>query len=208
MINNLSTREKILISVFIFILLVSVFFHFYGLPVYWRYVSSGEELRELINERQKKLAGEEITRLELVQLGKAGDSWNTLRKNYTTGIDSGEFLVYIGMLAGIKISINQIGSYPCHRQYGIVIQPYSLEISGDYTNIIELLKKLEEGNYCVNVKKINFHLPEGYAAAGVENINAAGEIISGSGDILKAPGIAGDNVLAGIDLEVYFLPDD
>lgn len=211
MINNLGSREKILLSAFVILLLVSGFFHFFALPAYWRYVDSGEELRELINEQQKKQAGEERTQREIAQLNSAGANWETLRKEYKTGVDRGELVVYLGALAGGKIKITEIKAYPAVQKKGIIIQPYSLILSGGCEDIIEALKELEQGIYCVDVMNIKFELPEGDTAAGVENINAAGENISihGAGEISRArAGIAGSSILAGVTLDVYFLPDE
>ncbi len=210
MINNLSSREKILLSAFIIVLLVSGFFHFLWLPAYWRYVNSGKELREISNEQQIMQAEKDRIQRELAQLGRAGANWNILRKKYKTGVDRGEFIVYLGTLAGSKIKINEIRSDPAVRQNGIIIQPYSIEFNGNYEDIIETIKSLEKGDYCVDVKNIKFELPEGDIAAGVENINAVEENISTAVES-KIPrvrmSITGNTVLAGIAIEVYFLHD-
>ena len=211
MINNLSAREKILLSAFMIVLLVSGFFHFFGLPAYWRYVNSGEELREISNDQQKMQAEEDRIQRELAQLGRVGANWNILRRKYKTGADRGEFVVYLGTLAGSKIKINEIRSNPVVCQNGIFIQPYSIEFNGDYENIIETIKSLEKCDYCVDVKNIKFELPEGDIAVGVENKNAVGENISTAvkSQMPRARmSITGNSVLAGINLEVYFLPDE
>ncbi|KJS14588.1 MAG: hypothetical protein VR69_17005 [Peptococcaceae bacterium BRH_c4b] len=210
MIYNLSSREKILLSAFMIVLLVTGFFHFFGLPAYWRYVNSGEELRDIINDEQKMQAEEDRIQRELAQLGRAGANWKILCKKYKTGVDRGEFVVYLGTLAGSKIKINEIRSNPVVRQNGIFIQPYSIEFNGDYENIIETIKSLEKGDYCVDVKNIKFELPEGDIAVGVENKNAVGENISTAGESIRSQArrsITRNSVLAGIVLEVYFLPD-
>lgn len=211
MMNNPGLRKRILLSAFMLLLLVSGFFHFFGLPAYRGYVQSGEELRELINGQQKKQAGEERIQREIAQLNSVRANWEALRKEYKTGVDRGAFVVYLGLLAGGKIKITEIKAYPAAQKKGIIIQPYSMMVSGGFADIIEAVRELEQGIYCVDVMNIKFELPEGDTAAGVENINAAGEniAISGAGEIPRVgTSVTGNSVLAGVALDVYFLPDE
>ncbi|GBF35395.1 hypothetical protein DCCM_4518 [Desulfocucumis palustris] len=208
MINNPTGREKVLPAVFLFLLPLWIFFHFFMLPGYREYREARNEMQDVKNSRKIENTGDSAINREAALLGKARADWEELKTRYAGSGRQDTLIAHLGKLAREhNLTVHGIGCGRISTIDGIIVQPMEIKFKGRYDDVLAVSGELEKGNYCLEVKSVKFEQPEGNIQDNVENNNSISspaenpEVID-SLNIMEAP------VAAGLLINVYFLPDE
>lgn len=200
--NKLSARERMLLTFFLFTLLVSVSFRFLLLPSFAGYIAAKDQLILLKLENSTENIDARVVK-EAQALDSEKKRWESLIAGFPRKSAGGIFISELGrMSAGKSVIVKSIRSSPAVYKSGIGIQPYSLELQGSYENIICVMKVLGEGGCLVNMKNVKFA-----AAGGDKDNNAVTELNDNNYDQSQGNLLTGP-VLARLELDVYNLPGD
>jgi|AGTN01.1.fsa_nt_gi hypothetical protein len=206
MINHLTSREKILMAVFLSLLLLCGFFHFFMLPGYWKYREARDEMLDMKNSRETEKTRDSAINREAALLGRARADWEEAKTKYAGSGGQDAFIAHLGKLArDHHLTVCGIQCRRASTMDGIIILPVEIKFKGQYDAIIAVSGELERGNYCLEVKSIKFEEAAGDIQDNVENNN----FISGLAESPEA--VNGFNIMevpvtAGLFINVCFLP--
>jgi len=196
--QGLQPREKILLAVLGFC--VVIFAVFLLLPQYDAFTKNRETLAELearVKAAEKVLASEKTERdLAL----KAAEELNEVKPAFNNRMTDGLAVTYIGMEA-VESSVRIDSFVPA----GVVNKgnylelPIKFKVSGDYPNVVEFIKKLEELPNLVELRSLNIKP----AKEAVTTVEAAVESLNKQHSVISPGTDQNGKVTAEFDLIVY-----
>lgn len=203
MLSRLSARERVLVIIFLITLLISLFYRLFLLPAYTDYAGAREQLKQLKSKNVTDTPDSRALR-EMQALNEDKKNWEAILANYPLGSNGGNFISELGrMSAANSLIIKNIQSFPPVPKGGMMIQPYYIELTGSYSQIIAFIKALEKGVFCINLKNIKM-----VPAVSKKETGAAGEQVY-QNELNKTEGnLLTGSISARLHLDVYNLPRD